>query len=149
MTQRKNKARPSGFTLIELLLVLVILATLAAIVVPKFAPRTEQANVTSAKTQIASFETALSTFEIDIGRYPSNIEGLNALVEKPSGLDKWKEPYLMRSHIPKDPWGHDYVYKQPGQHNEYGYDLYSMGPDGQEGGGDDITNWGNEDGTTR
>ena len=149
MNRRKHNKRSSGFTLIELLLVLVILASLAAIVVPKFARRTEQANETSAKTQIASFETALDTFEIDIGRYPTNIEGLDALVQKPSGVDKWKQPYLSRPQIPKDPWGNEYVYRQPGQHNEYGYDLYSMGPDGQEGGGDDITNWGNEDGTTR
>ncbi len=149
MTKRQNKLQSSGFTLIELLLVLVILATLAAIVVPKFARRTEQANVTSAKTQIVSFETALETFEIDLGRYPSNTEGLKALIEKPSGLEKWKQPYLTRSHIPKDPWGNDYVYKQPGQHNEYGYDLSSTGADGQQGGGDDISNWANEDGTTR
>ncbi len=149
MTKRKNHRKPSAFTLIELLLVLVILASLAAIVVPKFARRTEQANVTSAKTQIASFETALETFEIDLGRYPTNTEGLNALVEKPSALEKWKEPYLRRNSIPKDPWGNEYVYKQPGQYNEYSYDLYSMGADGQQGGEDDISNWENEDGTNR
>ena len=149
MTKHKNKLRSSGFTLIELLLVLVILATLAAIVVPKFARRTEQANVTAAKTQIVSFETALETVEIDLGRFPTNIEGLKALVQKPSGLDKWREPYLRRSQIPKDPWGNDYVYKQPGQYNEYSYDVYSMGADGQQGGEDDIGNWANEDGTTR
>jgi len=149
MTKRKHNKRSSGFTLIELLLVLVILATLAAIVVPKFARRTEQANVTSAKTQIVSFETALETFEIDLGRFPTNIEGLEALVQKPSGLDKWREPSLRRSQIPKDPWGNEYAYKQPGQYNEYSYDVYSLGADGQQGGGDDIGNWENEDGTTR
>lgn len=149
MTHRKNKSRSSGFTLIELLLVLVILASLAAIVVPKFARRTEQANDTNARTQISSFETALEMFRVDMGRYPSNTEGLRALIEKPAGLDKWKEPYLTRNHVPKDPWENDYVYKQPGQHNTYGFDLFSMGPDGKEGGGDDITTWENEDGTTR
>jgi len=149
MTERKNTRRSSGFTLIELLLVLVILATLAAIVVPKFARRTEQANVASAKTQIVSFETALESFEIDLGRYPTNTEGLKALVQRPAGLDKWRQPYLRRSQIPKDPWGNEYVYKQPGQVNEYGYDLYSLGADGQQGGDDDIGNWENEDGTTR
>lgn len=128
---------------------LVILATLAAIVVPKFARRTEQANVASAKTQIVSFETALESFEIDLGRYPTNTEGLKALVQRPAGLDKWRQPYLRRSQIPKDPWGNEYVYKQPGQVNEYGYDLYSLGADGQQGGDDDIGNWENEDGTTR
>lgn len=137
----------AGFTLIELLLVLVILAALAAIVVPKFARRSEQANVTSAKTQISSFETALDAFEVDLGRYPTTQEGLTALVKKPVSLDKWEEPYLTRSAIPHDPWGHPYTYRQPGQHNSHGYDLSSNGPDGQAGSSDDITNWTNEDGS--
>lgn len=130
--------RKQGFTLIELLLVLVILASLAAIVVPKFASRSEQAKVTQAVSQLASFETALDTFELDLGRYPNDTEGLEALVRKPSGLDKWKQPYLKRQDIPKDPWGSDYQYRYPGQDNEYGYDLYCFGPDGKQGGDDDI-----------
>ncbi|MCH7918062.1 MAG: type II secretion system major pseudopilin GspG [Planctomycetes bacterium] len=142
-----NRMRP-GFTLIELLLVLVILATLAAIVVPKFAKRSEQARKTQALTQISSFETGLDAFEIDLGRYPTTQEGLTALVKKPVTLVKWEQPYLARSSVPKDPWGLPYTYRQPGQHNQYGYDLSSNGPDGQSGGEDDITNWSNEDGSS-
>jgi general secretion pathway protein G len=134
----------SGFTLIELLLVLVILATLAAIVTPKFAKRSEQAKITAARTQVSYFEVALDAFEIDVGRYPTNVEGLRALVEKPtSNADGWQQPYL-KSDIPKDPWGGEYIYRYPGQYNQDGYDLYSYGPDQKLGGDDDIVNWSKE-----
>ena len=136
---RRNKRQ--GFTLIELLLVLVILASLAAIVVPKFAGRAEQGKITQAITQLSSFESALEIFELDMGSYPSTVQGLDALVNRPAGFDKWKQPYLKRQDIPLDPWGNEYEYRYPGQKNEYGYDLYSGGPDGREGGDDDIDNW--------
>jgi general secretion pathway protein G len=138
------RRRPGGlaraFTLIELLLVLVILATLAALVVPKFTKRSEQAKITGARTDIANIETSLDAFEIDCGRYPSTEEGLRALLELPAALAGWQGPYLKRG-IPKDPWGNLYMYRCPGQHNTDGCDLYSFGPDGQEGGGNDIDNW--------
>ncbi|HUT29278.1 MAG TPA: type II secretion system major pseudopilin GspG [Sedimentisphaerales bacterium] len=137
---RKHGRSRAGFTLIELLLVLVILATLAAIVAPKFTKRSEQARITAARTQIAQFEVALDAFEIDVGRYPNTSEGLKALVEKPSDAEGWQQAYLKRD-VPRDPWGNDYVYKQPGQYNEDGYDLYSLGPDRKQGGTDDIVNW--------
>jgi len=137
---RRPQARQRGFTLIELLLVLTILAILAVVVVPKFTGRSEQAKVTAAGTDIASMELAIDSFEIDCARYPTTEEGIGALVEQPSGLTEWKGPYLKRG-VPKDPWGNPYVYRCPGQHNVHGYDLYSYGPDGQEGGGDDIDNW--------
>ncbi len=134
-----------GFTLIELLLVLVILTTLTAIVLPKFTGRSKEAKVTAAKTQISQLEVALDAFEIDLSRYPTTVEGLRVLVEKPtSDAEGWKQPYLRRQEIPKDPWGNDYVYRYPGQYNEQGYDLYSNGPDGKQGGGDDIVNWSEE-----
>jgi len=134
----------SGFTLIELMLVMVILATMAAIVLPKFTGRAKQAKITAAKTQIAQFEVALDAFEIDIGRYPTTTEGLRALVEKPAtDSDGWLQPYIKRD-VPKDPWDSEYVYKYPGQYNEDGYDLYSLGPDRKLGGDDDITNWSQE-----
>jgi general secretion pathway protein G len=136
--------RRAGFTLIELLLVLVILASLAAIVTPKFAKRSEQARITAARTQISQFEVGLDAFEIDLSRYPTAAEGLRALVERPtSDAEEWQQPYMRRG-IPKDPWGNDYIYRYPGQHNEEGYDLYSYGPDRKQGGGDDITNWSEE-----
>jgi len=137
---REESGRARGFTLIELLLVLVILAVLAAVVVPKFTKRSEQARIAAAKTDIANLDTAFDAFEIDTGRYPSSEEGMKALMEQPSSAKDWKGPYLKRL-VLNDPWGNPYVYRCPGQHNPSSYDLYSFGPDGQEGGSDDIDNW--------
>ena len=142
---RREAVKTSGFTLIELLLVLVILATLAAVVTPKFTKRSQEARKTAVKTQISQFEVALDTFQIDVGRFPTTAEGLRALVEKPpSNSEGWLEPYLKRN-IPKDAWGNEYAYRYPGQYNQDGYDLYSFGPDGKQGGDDDITNWSQEE----
>lgn len=135
----------SGFTLIELLLVLVILAALAAIVTPKFANRSKQAKITQARTQIAALDLAIDTFEIDVGRYPTSSEGLEALVKEPSNAEGWQGPYLKQGGVPLDPWGKDYEYKIPGSYNEEGYDLYSPGPDRKTGGDDDIKNWLEDD----
>lgn len=134
------RAARGAFTLIELLLVLVILTALAAVVVPKFTRRAEQARITAARTDIANLQVQLDIFEVDTGRYPTTEEGLQALLEEPAGVQGWRGPYITRG-MPKDPWGRPYVYKQPGDHNVSSYDLYSYGPDGQEGGGDDIDNW--------
>lgn len=131
-----------GFTLIELLLVLVILGILAAIVVPKFAGRTEQARITAATTQINSFATALDAFEVDNGYYPKGKNGLQDLVEQPRDAQNWHGPYV--KDIPKDPWNNDYIYECPGRNNPSSYDLMSMGPDLRVGGDDDITNWKNK-----
>ena len=134
----------SGFTLIELMLVLVILATLAAIVTPRLTGQSKNAKVMAAGTQIAELGTALDAFEIDVGRYPTTAEGLRALVEQPTAdaMD-WNGPYLNKN-VPLDPWGNEYQYRCPGQYNPDGYDLYSYGPDGKLGGDDDITNWSEE-----
>lgn len=139
----RQRAELKGFTLIELLLVLVILAALATVVVPKFTKRSEQAKETAAKADISNMELALDAFEIDTGRYPNNTEGLKALFEEPSNSEGWKGPYLKRG-MPRDPWGKEYLYKQPGQYNKYGYDLSSSGPDGQAGNDDDVINWSRE-----
>jgi general secretion pathway protein G len=139
---RGQKAhRTDAFTLIELLLVMVILVILAAVVVPKFASRGEQARQAAARTDISNLETALDTFEVDNGRYPSNEEGLASLVNAPSGLTNWHGPYFKaNATIPIDPWNSPYIYQFPGQHNPNGFDLYSYGPDKREG-NDDIVNW--------
>ena len=129
-----------GFTLIELLLVLIILTALAAIIVPRFTGRSKQAHVAAARTDIAVLEVALDAFEVDTGRYPTTEEGVAALLQQPSDVKVWNGPYIKRG-LPKDPWGNPYVYTCPGQHNTSGYDLYSFGPNGQEGGDDDIDNW--------
>ena len=137
---RRGRAE-HGFSLIELLLVLVILAILAAVIVPRFTRRSEQARITAARTDIANLEVSLDVFEVDTGRYPAMEEGLLALLEQPGDLKGWHGPYLKRNFLPKDPWGNPYVYKCPGDHNTSDYDLYSFGPNGQEGGDDDIDNW--------
>lgn len=140
-TQTRRRGT-GGFTLIELLLVLVILGILAAIVVPKFAGRTEQARVTAAKTDISSLGTALDAFEVDNGYYPKGKNGLQDLVEQPRDAQSWHGPYI--KDLPKDPWGNEYIYECPGRNNPSSYDLMSMGPDLRVGGDDDITNWQNK-----
>lgn len=138
-TKSKLHRSTSAFTLVEMLLVLVILATLAAIVYPKLAGRSEQARVTAAQTQISSFSTALDAFEVDNGYYPRGKAGLLDLVQPPRDATSWKGPYLKE--IPKDPWGNDYTYESPGRYNQTSYDLASPGPDAKSGSEDDITNW--------
>ena len=117
---------------------LVILAVLAAIVVPKFTSRSEQARTTSARTSASSIDNALDAFEVDNSRFPTTDEGLNALVSNPGGLATWKGPYL--KNLQKDPWGNDFVYRYPGQKNPSTPDVYSLGPDGREGNDDIYTN---------
>jgi general secretion pathway protein G len=136
-TMRTASLRSHAFTLVEMLLVLVILAVLAAIVIPKMSGRSQQAKITAAQSQISSMEMALDSFEVDTGFYPA---ALNALVEQPNNAQNWKGPYLKKG-IPNDPWGNSYSYAYPGKNNPKGYDLSSMGPDGQAGGDDDINNW--------
>jgi general secretion pathway protein G len=131
----------SGFTLVELLLVLVILGILAALVLPKFSGRSEQARTTAAITQIATFKTALAAYEVDTGSYPRGQDGLRALVVQPAGVTGWHGPYL-ESDIPLDPWGHPYAYQYPGKLNPSGFDIVSAGSDGQFGTADDIYNAG-------
>ena len=132
--------KKAGFTLIELLLVLVILGVLAAIVVPKFSGRTEQARKTAAVSQIATFGTALDAYEVDMGSYPQGKSGVSALVQQPREGSGWRGPYLQKE-VPVDPWGNPYIYECPGKNNTTGYDLSSMGPDGRAGTDDDITSW--------
>ena len=129
-----------AFTLVELLLVLVILGTLAAIVLPKFTGTTQRSRITAAQTQISTFKTALNAFEVDMGFYPKNMADL---IQRPNGnnAQNWHGPYLDSDAIPSDPWGNPYAYVFPGKHNPSSYDVSSAGPDGQMGTDDDICNW--------
>ena len=131
----RYRHRRSAFTLIELLLVIVILAVLAAVVVPKFTGRTEQAKIGAAKADVANYKLALNAFEVDTGRYPTSDEGLRALVEKPGDLTGWQRPYVEK--LRDDPWGKPYIYRAPGTGGK-DFDLFSMGPDGNEGGTDNV-----------
>lgn len=131
----------AGFTLIELLVVMVILGLLAALVVPNYVRQGEKARIKTARTQIEMIGAALDTFRLDMGRYPSTQEGLEALRERTAGGDRWDGPYLKKE-VPKDPWGNPYVYRSPGDHEPY--ELMSYGADGVAGGsGDnaDIKSW--------
>ena len=133
-TRLTSSRRARGFTLVEMLLVLVILATLAAIVIPKMAGRSQQAKVTAAATQISSFKSSLDAYEVDTGAYP---KGGNLAELVSSNAQGWKGPYLDK--IPADPWGNNYTYDYPGKHGTY--DLMSPGPDGRAGNDDDVTSW--------
>jgi general secretion pathway protein G len=138
---KDRRQRQAGFTLIELMIVLFILGLLAALVAPRLMGRVGKAKIKTAQTQIQMLATALDLFHLDVGRYPSDEEGLNVLFAKPDTLASWSGPYLDKQ-VPKDPWGRDYVYKCPGEHGPY--DLYSLGADGQPGGegeNADVTNW--------
>jgi general secretion pathway protein G len=140
--QYDNPRRSRGFTLIELLVVLVILGLLAGLVGPQVIKYLGSANTKTAKLQIEDFSTALDAFRLDMGRYPTTAEGLQALVAQPSGATRWNGPYLRKNIIPKDPWGNDYQYRAPGQHGYF--DLYSLGADNVEGGdgeNQDVVGW--------
>jgi len=130
-----------GITLIELLVVMVIIAMFATLVGSRLFRNVEKGRQTVAKEQITQFESNLDIYRLDVGRYPSTEEGLQALRVRPSGVENWDGPYLKKD-VPMDPWGHPYVYRAPGQHGDF--DLFSFGADGQEGGegdGGDIKNW--------
>jgi len=135
----------AGFTLIELLVVMIILAILAAVVIPRVIGRTEDARRAKARSDIAAFETALDAYKLDNGSYPTTEQGLQALVEPPNTdpvPKNWSGPYLKKG-IPKDPWGNDYVYASPGEHST-DFDIVSYGKDGQPGGeGEDadVVSW--------
>ena len=134
---RNNK----GFTLIELLVVMIIIGLLAALVGPRFIRQEEKAKVKAAKAQIELLSTALDTFRLDVGRYPTSQEGLEALRTQPGGVERWDGPYLKKE-VPTDPWGKPYVYKSPGDHGPF--DILSYGADGTAGGDGnnrDITSW--------
>ena len=144
MSHCKTRSRHTGkgFTLIELLVVLLILGLLAGLVGPRVLKYLGGAKTDTARLQIEEFGAGLDLYHLEVGRYPTTEEGLQALSEKPPGANNWNGPYLKKQVIPDDPWGNAYHYRSPGEHGEY--DLYSLGrdnADGGEGEDQDVLSW--------
>ncbi len=134
-----------GFTLVEMLVVLAILVLLVSMVVPRIIGSQKKADINAAKTQIGMYKAALERYFLDCKKYPASEQGLDALVSKPSDLAdnaSWEGPYV-NGEIGKDPWGHEYQYKYPPEKGSGDTpDIWSSGPDGEDGTSDDICSWG-------
>ena len=142
---KKNK----GFSLLEIMVVIVIMGLLAAMVVPNVMGSLDEANITKVKTDIRELEKALKMYNMDVKRYPTTDQGLQALVEKPTSAPVPKK-YRSDGYIEKlteDSWGSEYYYKMPSDHG-LKYDVFSAGPDGEVGTCDDIGNWNLDSVTT-
>ena len=138
---QKRKKREMGFSLIELLIVMVIMGLLAALVGPRMFGKVGKSKQNAARSQMALFETALDTYRLDVGKYPTTEQGLGALRNRPSGLEKWDGPYLPKA-VPKDPWGNPYVYKRTDGGE---VEIISLGADGTEGGESEDKDISNRD----
>lgn len=144
MNKMRQVAKHSGFTLIEIMVVVVIIGLLSALVGPRLIGQSDDAKRKIARTQIAQIEQTLGLFQLDNGFYPTTEQGLQALVTKPTlppePMNYKRKGYMKK--VPKDPWGHEYIYICPGEYGDV--DIISYGADGQEGGVDnaaDINNW--------
>jgi general secretion pathway protein G len=136
-----RRKRERGFTLIELLIVMVILGLLAALVGPRMFGKVGKSKQKAAKAQMALLETALDTYRLDVGKYPTTDQGLNALRVQPDGSEKWDGPYLGKE-VPLDPWGHPYEYQSPAENGDFEILAYGLdGSSGGEGENIDIFNW--------
>ena len=134
--------RPRGMTLIEILVVLTLIGIVMGIVGGNYLGQGEKAKARAARIEIEQIGQTLDLFKLEIGRYPTTQEGLQALITQPSGVTNWNGPYWKKSTLPTDPWTNEYHYASPGQHGAY--DLWSYGADGKEGGdgvNKDITSW--------
>lgn len=137
----KSKAQ-SGFTLLELLVVLGIIAMLAGIVGPQVMKHLGESKTKASKVQVEDFSAALDMYKLDMGKYPTTEQGLQALIEAPEGSKRWNGPYLKKAKMPVDPWQNEYHYLSPGAHGKF--DLFTYGADDKEGGegeDQDVNNW--------
>jgi general secretion pathway protein G len=140
--QRNRKRSQAGVTLIEMLVVVTIIGLFIALVGPRLWSNVDKAKITKAKADIEGLMGALGTYKLDNGNFPSTEQGLAALRTKPGDAPQWNGPYLDKE-LARDPWGHDYVYKFPGEHGDLP-DIISLGADGQpagEGINADIVSW--------
>jgi len=140
----KRNRRQAGVTLIEMMVVVVIIALFAALVLPRMMGQADKARKTAARAQINAYLTALGSYKLDTGNYPTTEQGLQALRTKPENVNGWQGPYTDKE-IDNDPWGHPYLYRFPGEHGDEP-DLISYGADGQPGGDGinaDIVSWKN------
>ena len=136
------RRRQAGFTLVELLVVLIILGLIAAFAAPQVIKYVGGAKSDSAKIQVERLSSVLDLYRLQVGRYPSDDEGLDALMDAPADASNWDGPYLKKADSLIDPWGRPYLYRFPGEHGDF--DLYTLGADDQEGGegeNRDLTSW--------
>lgn len=138
----KTRRNEGGFTLLELLVVLAILGLLAAIVGPQVIRYLGSSKTQTAQVQVRNIAASIQLYRLDVGRYPTNGEGLGALIKAPASAAMWNGPYLPDSSAITDPWGKPYLLKSPGEHGEL--DVFSYGSDGTAGGSGearDVGNW--------
>ena len=138
----KTLKRDDGYTLLELLVVLTILGLLTALATPYVIRYIESGRVKTARTEVANIGAALDLYKSDVGQYPTSAQGLDALVKPPGGVDNWNGPYLKKIGDIKDPWGHPYNYRSPGQHGDF--DLYSFGANAKPANDNEkpeVANW--------
>jgi general secretion pathway protein G len=121
-----------GMTLIEILVVLVLLAVIMSVVAGNYIGRGEKAKADAAKIEIGQISQTLDLYKLEVGRYPTTQEGLQALITAPAGVTNWNGPYWKKSSVPKDPWGTEYKYQSPASNAPY--EIISLGADGKEGG---------------
>ena len=137
-----SRSRRRGFTLVELLVVLAILGLLVGLVGPQVMKALGGSKTKTARIQIEDLSATLDIYRLELGRYPTTNDGLQALVENTAGAANWNGPYLKKNQVPKDPWGNDYQYRSPGEHGSF--DIWSLGADNRESGegeNQDILGW--------
>jgi len=145
MNEKKSRRRrgTAGVTLIEMLVVVTIIGLFVALVAPNLFKQADKGKITAARAQMQNFMTALGTYKLDTGVFPSTEQGLQALRVKPSEANQWNGPYMPKD-IPKDAWGRDFIYRFPGEHQADEPEIVSLGADGQPGGegiNADILSW--------
>ena len=140
-TDNRASSLLDGFTLLELMVVLIILALLASIVAPRVTHYMSRAKVETAKIEVNALGHAVDEYHLDTGQFPTDAQGLKALISAPQNARSWDGPYVKKQASLIDPWGHPYLYRCPGQHGRF--DVYTLGPDPKSGSAADAQEIGN------